>query len=107
MREAEVKKLNDSNIDQAPSGSGIYAIYDNTVGITTTYIGRSNNIRRRLTEHYKGRGSKEIKMLLDHKHELSFSFSLSSNSRGAEAAEIERLLPVGNKRREIKQLEDF
>lgn len=106
MREGEVRSFNRSNVSDAPEAGGIYAIYDDEVGGNVAYIGRSNSIRRRLKEHLSGRGSTTIKMLLDHGHQLRFSFGYSNNPHGAEAAELARLSPVGNKRREIAHLED-
>ncbi len=71
------------------------------------YIGRSNNIRHRLKEHLSGRGSKSIDMLVGNGHDLWFSFGHSDNPPGSEAAEIARLSPPGNRKREVKYLEDF
>jgi hypothetical protein len=106
MREGDVKPFNESNVDLAPTAGGIYAIYDETAWDEPAYIGRSNNIQRRLKEHLSGRGSKSIAMLLSHGHELWFSFGYSNNPHGAEAAELSRLSPAGNRKREIKALED-
>ena len=105
MKPGEVKPFNASNVDSASSSEGIYAIYDETAG-GVAYIGRSNNIRRRLKEHLSGRGSKSVAMIMDHGHELWFSFGHSNNPKGAEAAELARLSPAGNRKREIKYLED-
>lgn len=106
MSEGVLKPFKSSNVDLAPEQGGIYAIYDDATGGLVAYIGRSNNIRRRLKEHLSGRGSKSIKMLLEHNHDLSFSFGYSDNPHGAEAAELARLSPPGNRKREIKSLED-
>jgi len=106
MREGEVRPFNSSNVNSAPDAGGIYAIYDETVGDILAYIGRSNNIRRRLKEHLSGRGSKSIDMLIGQGHDLWFSFGYSDNPYGAEAAELARLSPAGNRKREIKYLED-
>jgi predicted GIY-YIG superfamily endonuclease len=105
MREGEMRPFNSSNVDSAPDEGGIYAIYDETAG-DVAYIGRSNNIRRRLKEHLSGHGSKSIDMLIGHGHNLLFSFGYSDNPHGAEAAELARLSPAGNRKREIKYLED-
>ena len=107
MRAGEVKPFNSSNVSSTPETGGIYCIYDETAGDMPAYLGRSNNIRRRLKEHLTGRGSKSVAMLLDHGHKLWFSYGLSNNPHGSEAAELARLSPSGNRRREIKYLEDF
>jgi hypothetical protein len=106
MQEGEVQRFNESNVDSAPREGGIYAIYDETAYDAPAYIGRSNNIQRRLKEHLSGRGSKSIDMLIGQGHELWFSFGYSDNPRGAEAAELARLSPAGNRKREIQALED-
>jgi len=106
MREGEIKRFNSSNVDSASDAGGIYCIYDETAGDMPAYIGRSNNIRRRLKEHLSGRGSKLIATLV-HSHDLWFSFGHSDNPHGSEAAELARLSPAGNRKREIKYLEDF
>lgn len=107
MRSGEIKPFNKSNVDSAPDTGGIYCIYDETVGGSPAYLGRSNNICRRLKEHLSGHGSKSIAMLISNKHDLWFSFGYSDNPHGSEAAELARLSPAGNRKREIKYLEDF
>jgi hypothetical protein len=107
MEAGEIKPFNSSNVNQAPEVGGIYCIYDETAGDMPAYLGRSNNIRRRLKEHLSGRGSKSVAMLIDHDHDLWFSFGYSDNPHGSEAAELARLSPAGNRKREIKYLEDF
>ncbi|MGQ9865783.1 MAG: GIY-YIG nuclease family protein [Pseudanabaenaceae cyanobacterium] len=105
MQEGEVKRFTSSNVNSAPEASGIYAIYDETAWFEVAYIGRSNDIRRRLKEHLSGRGSQTMDTLIKAGHDLWFSFGYSNNPRGAEAAELARLSPAGKKRREIKHLE--
>ncbi|WP_354634961.1 GIY-YIG nuclease family protein [Planktothricoides raciborskii] len=107
MREGEVRQFTSSNVDSAPDAGGIYAIYDETAWDMVAYIGRSNNIRRRLKEHLSGRGSKSIDTLIKAGHDLWFSFGYSDNPHGSEAAELARLSPAGNRKREVKYLEDF
>jgi hypothetical protein len=107
MRAGEIKPFNSSNVDSATDAGGIYCIYDETAGDMPAYIGRSNNIRRRLKEHLSGRASKSIAMLVAHGHDLWFSFGYSDNPHGSEAAELARLSPAGNRKREIQYLEDF
>lgn len=109
MRAGEIKPFNSSNVNSVPDSSGIYAIYDPDAAVVQAYLGRSNNLKRRLKEHLsKGsKASKTVKMLLDMGHDLWFSYSTSSNYKGAEAAELHRYMPVGNKRLERKHLEDF
>jgi excinuclease UvrABC nuclease subunit len=109
MQDGEIRRFNSSNVNSVPDSSGIYAIYDPEASDLQAYLGRTNNLKRRLKEHL-GRGSsasKTVKMLLDMGHELWFSYSTSSNYKGAEAAELHRYMPVGNKRLERKYLEDF
>jgi len=110
VQEGYIRPFNETNVSDVPNGfQGIYAIYDATAASELVcYLGRSkNDVRGRLRAHLKGNGSQIVKMLLAHGHELWFSYSSSSNYRGAEAAEIQRLLPAANKRLETKQLEDF
>ena len=110
MKEGEIRRFNSSNVDSVPELSGIYAIYDPEVSsYLHIYLGRSNNLKRRLKEHLsKGSKSSQIvKMLLNTGHDLWFSYGTSSNYKGAEAAELNRYMPVGNKRLEKKELEDF
>jgi len=111
MRAGEIKPFNSSNVDSAPDAGGIYCIYDETAGDLPAYLGCSNNIRRRLKEHLRGDGSKSIAMLINYGHDLWFSFGYSDNPYGSEAAELARLSPTGklpgNRKREIKNLEDF
>jgi hypothetical protein len=111
MREGDVKPFNLSNVERVPPIAGIYAIYDLTAG-GVAYIGKSNgtrtsNIYTRLKKHAKSDGSKVIRELIANDHELWFSFTSSDNPSGAEAAEIARLSPAGNKRGEWSKLEDF
>jgi excinuclease UvrABC nuclease subunit len=111
VQEGYIRPFNEDNVRNIPSGfQGIYAIYDATAADSLVcYLGRSVDVRDRLTAHLRGyrNASSTIKMLLSMGHELWFSYSSSSNYKGAEAAEIKRLLPTGNKRLETKQLEDF
>jgi hypothetical protein len=111
MRQGDVKPFNLNNVKQVPEIGGIYAIYDLTAG-GVAYIGKSNgtnssNIYTRLKHHVNGTGSKVIKELIAHDHDLWFSFTSSDNPSGAEAAELARLSPPGNKRGEWSKLEDF
>jgi excinuclease UvrABC nuclease subunit len=110
MKEGEIRRLNSSNVDSVPELSGIYAIYDPAESsYLHIYLGRSNNLKRRLKEHLS-KGSKAspiLKTLLQAGHDLWFSYGKSSNYKGAEAAELHRYMPVGNKRLERKGLEDF
>lgn len=107
MKAGEIKPFNSGNVNSAPESGGIYCIYDETARDMPAYLGRSKNIRRRLKEHLSGRGSKSVAMLIDHNHKLWFSFGHSDNPHGAEAAELARLSPSGNRKRELKYLEDF
>lgn len=114
MNEGDIKAFTHDNIKQVPRSPGIYTIYDeiDEGRLDEVYIGKSkNDIRGRLNNHYKGRGSKDVGMLKSYedKHNLKFSFGLSNNPEGAEAAELERIggLPPGNKRRETSHLEQF
>lgn len=107
MQEGEVKPFDEYCVNSAPSDSGIYAIYDETDHYgNVAYIGRSGDIKRRLKEHLAGRGSKTVAMLIQENRDLWFSFGHSSNAYGAEAAELARLSPHGNRKREIVALED-
>jgi len=109
MQEGEVRPFNSSNIDDVPAENGIYVIYDADAGDAQAYLGRSVDLKRRLKEHLScgSNASKSIRMLIEMGHELWFSYSTSSNYKGAEAAELNRYMPVGNKRLERKYLEDF
>jgi hypothetical protein len=114
MKEGYVKPFNLSNVNTVPEIAGIYAIYDMDAGGEIAYIGMSqgtpnSTIYSRLKAHVNctRNGSKVIRELIANGHELWFSFTSSDNPSGAEAAEIERLHPAGNKRREMKKLEDF
>jgi excinuclease UvrABC nuclease subunit len=109
MKEGEVKPFNKSNLTGVPSGSGIYAFYDINAWSLQVYLGRGVNLHRRLQEHLScgSKSSPTIKMLIQQGHDLWFSYSTSSNYKGAEAAELNRYLSIGNKRIERKHLEDF
>jgi excinuclease UvrABC nuclease subunit len=109
MQEGEIRRFNSSNVDSVTDSGGIYAIYDPEASVVQAYLGRTNNLKRRLKEHLSrgSKANKTVKMLLDMGHDLWFSFSTSSNYKGAEAAELHRYMPVGNKRLERKELEDF
>lgn len=107
MRAGEVRPFTSININSVPETDGIYAIYAETAGELPTYIGRSNNIRHRLKEHFIGGRSKAIDRLTDQGHVLWFSFGYSTNPHGCEAAELARLSPAGNKKRDVKYLEEF
>lgn len=111
MKAGEIRPLNSTHVNLAPDSGGIYCIYDETAGDMPAYLGCSSNIRRRLNEHLSRRGSKSIAMLIEHRHDLWFSFGYSNNPYGSEAAELARLSPTGklpgNRKREIKNLESF
>ena len=109
MREGDVKPFNASNLSDVPEDAGIYVIYDADAGDVQAYLGRSLNLSRRLKEHLRcgSNASKAVKMLIEMKHELWFSYSTSNNYKGAEAAELHRYMPAGNKQLERKYLEDF
>jgi len=109
MKEGNIAAFVSSNVNSVTESSGIYAFYDiDTWGIQV-YLGRSNNLRRRLKEHLScgSKANATIKMLIQQGHNIWFSYSTSSNYKGAEAAELNRYLSVGNKRVERKYLEDF
>jgi excinuclease UvrABC nuclease subunit len=109
MNESEVRPFNSSNVSEVPDREGIYVIYDADAGDVQAYLGRSVDLKRRLKEHLScgSNASKSVKMLVEMGHELWFSYSTSSNYKGAEAAELNRYMPAGNKRLERKYLEDF
>ncbi|MEC4866031.1 MAG: GIY-YIG nuclease family protein, partial [Jaaginema sp. PMC 1078.18] len=108
IQEGTIVRFNSSNVNEVPETSGIYAIYDPESALNLqVYLGRTNNLKRRLKEHLSqgSKSSKTIKMLLNMRHDLWFSYGKSSNYKGAEAAELNRYLPTGNKRLERKYLE--
>jgi excinuclease UvrABC nuclease subunit len=109
MREGEVKPFDSSNVSSVPLSNGIYAFYDMDAWGIQVYLGRAANLRERLQEHLRcgSKSNATVKMLIQQGHNLWFSYSTSSNYKGAEAAELNRYLPVGNKRVERKYLEDF
>ncbi|WOD38085.1 GIY-YIG nuclease family protein [Nodosilinea sp. E11] len=95
------------NINSVPETDGIYVIYDEASADLPAYIGKSNNIRRRLIEHFIGRGRKTIDLFTDQGHNLWFSFDYSNNPYGARAVALAKLSPAGQKKRKIQYLEDL
>lgn len=105
-------RFNEDNVRKLRTGlKGIYAIYDAEFSQASAYIGRSEScIKTRLMAHLKpknNKGSKSIHMLVEHKHELWFSYEETSNSRFKEAEEIFKFQkPPANRRYEWKPLRD-
>lgn len=64
--------FNEQSINaNAPAASGVYALYDSQKWV---YIGESNNIRRRLLEHYNEAGT-----CIKRQQPSSFSFELAAD----------------------------
>ena len=112
MTEGEIREFNRENIKKIPNSSrGIYTVYSDPEKSLPEpiYVGRSVNIKTRLQSHIRGgkNSSKVIKEAMASNERLLLSYGLADNEKGAEAAEIERLSPSGNKRKETSHLEDF
>jgi GIY-YIG catalytic domain len=99
--------LDKSNLREAPSSSGIYAIATKTDwSYNTQYVGRSGrSIRGRLDSHLSGRGNRIVRGVLESKKDrpgdrpqaLYFAFLETRDHKLIEAAYIDADdRPVGN-----------
>ncbi|PSB50603.1 hypothetical protein C7B67_13785 [filamentous cyanobacterium Phorm 6] len=105
-------RFNTETVARVPTGlKGIYAIYDAEFSEGSAYIGRSEScIKTRLEAHLNPKsrnGSKSIHMLVEHNHDLWFSYEENDNARFTEAEEIFKFQkPPANRRYEWKPLRD-
>ncbi|MEG4799269.1 hypothetical protein QUB63_01260 [Microcoleus sp. ARI1-B5] len=105
-------KFNKENVNKLTRGmKGVYGIYDAEFPNGTAYLGMSEScIRERLLAHLEPNnrnGSKTIHMLVEHNHDLWFSYEETYNPRLQEAEEIFRLQkPPANRRYEWKPLRE-
>lgn len=60
--------FNEFNVDNAPSQSGVYALYRNN---TLTYIGKASSIRARLQDHFAGRDGQCTRASTHYKREVT------------------------------------
>jgi predicted GIY-YIG superfamily endonuclease len=67
------------NIDDVPTASGVYIIYEPTGPF---YVGRSgSNIQQRLRNHFNGKGNKNVKLAMkikEFRETLTFTYALIS-----------------------------
>lgn len=95
------KSLVLANLNDVPSGSGVYIVY--TKGGTPFYVGRSiTNIHNRLVAHAQMRGSRKIKEALLRGEQFDFEWEELGSPHQAEAELIRHLgeTLAGNLRRE-------
>jgi hypothetical protein len=119
---SEVRKFTEASVDAISGGlCGIYAIYDDAFGGAIAYVGRAKGtsgscIKSRLKKHLRGTDRQLIGCLVSERPE-QFYFSYAemrsyADTKEAEAAELLRLLPSGNRRfessglRELKTIDD-
>lgn len=108
-QESGIVSFNRENLRDVTDEAGIYAIYHPEADTAHIYLGRAKNLKRRLGEHLSAgsKANKTVKMLIEMGETLLFSWSTSDNYKGAESAELNRYMPIGNQKIERKYLEDF
>lgn len=82
-------------VDELPNETGVYYFHNEEGEIV--YVGKSIHIRQRVWEHFRGKGSKAVKLM---RHVRSISFELTGSELVAlllESHEIHRFQPHINK----------
>ncbi len=82
-------------LHELPEECGVYYFHDEEG--TVVYVGKSINIKKRIFDHFRGKGFKEQKI---ERHVRGISFEITGSELGAlllESVEIHRLQPIINK----------
>lgn len=91
--------FDEASLVRVPLHEGVYVIHHDR---RPYYAGYSNDLRRRLTEHLKHRGSRKIREGMDRGWTFTFTYAELASYQQAEAFLLDNLgtVGLGNLRRE-------